>query len=112
MTNKALNALHGSIEHWDRLIEGVEDEEPSIQQCPLCRAFRYHAGGDICKSCPVRDATGQTLCHGTPYKRAYAAWYRWMHGGRNKAKWLAAGQEELAFLKGLLPGRERVKRTG
>ena len=63
------DALYRSIEKWQRNAFCTDIEETLTGQghCPLCALFL----GSDCKGCPVAMETGQILCRGTSYNRAY-----------------------------------------
>lgn len=62
-------ALRGSVEKWDRIIDGKSDDM-GTSNCPLCRKFhsRYNHKNE-CEGCPVHTKTGLTNCEGTPYPK-------------------------------------------
>jgi hypothetical protein len=62
MTPKALTALLGSIRKWEKIVLGTGKDRGSYN-CPLCIKFRNYD----CRGCPVKTATGQKNCEGTPY---------------------------------------------
>jgi hypothetical protein len=96
MDDRTKVALQKSIEHWERLASGETEpgEFIGITDCALCQAFI----GDVCKSCPVREATGQTFCHGSPYDAADQAGRCY---GLNSEEFKKVARDELAFLRGL-----------
>jgi hypothetical protein len=100
MDAKTLAALKGSIEHWERVVEG-EDIFIGSSGCALCGLFR-DAG---CAKCPVAEKTGERLCYGSPYDKIDA--HRDKHEEEvhvdtcPTCKRLATA--ELNFLKSLLP---------
>ena len=62
MDDRTLTALKGSIRKW-RAIERGDGEDLGVTNCDLCRLFHR----DSCRGCPVIEATGYLVCHGTPY---------------------------------------------
>lgn len=70
--SQTLRALDDAIAHWKRLSTNSQTpgEAPDWQNCALCRRFIDFG----CEGCPVRDATKQTGCRGTPYRYAMAEW--------------------------------------
>lgn len=91
MDEGILKALKGSIAKWEAILAGTgEDDGPD--NCPLCQLFNTpQTKDDFCKGCPVREATSQRFCHGTPYED-------YLDGGDDEV-----AQAELDFLKSLLP---------
>lgn len=81
---EALEALRASYDgKWTYLVE-----EPLAKEldCSLCKRFRYQPNKSECSGCPVRVATGEPRCVGTPYPswRWIKAVYRKgdkVHGG-------------------------------
>jgi hypothetical protein len=111
MTAQALTALQDSIQHWERLASGDrnKDEFPSSGNCALCTAFYYH--GDlltVCEGCPIRNFTGQTRCHDTPFDVAANLArdnksFKMTNKKMNTKKFKDAAADEVEFLKSLLP---------
>ena len=104
MNAETLEALKGSIEHWGRLVdfENNPGEEPTYRQCDLCKlalnkSERFYTD---CNECVVKLKTGQRGCVGTPFNRAYSAFFK-RHD--NPEEFRHAAKEELEFLKSLLP---------
>ena len=88
MKSKTLEALKGSIEKWERIVDGTGVDNRA-DNCPLCQLFYertefvvqlpaqsamfvqsgnaggYEHGG--CHDCPVRLRTRRDECVGTPY---------------------------------------------
>lgn len=99
MPPRTLEALRGSIEKWERVVStGANGNRWS--DCPLCDRFI-----DIdCRGCPVAAATGQKGCRGSPYT-AYKRLYDLSSSSEpgKSPEVIAAAQDELAFLKSLLP---------
>jgi hypothetical protein len=98
MDTRTLNALEGSIEKWQKIVER-RGEDHGTANCPLCLRFI----SDTCEGCPVKDATGQGGCQGSPY----AEWDTFM---RNvgvdhvfDSESLRLAQAELSFLISLHP---------
>lgn len=101
MAPEVLKALHGSIAKWEAIVGGTGGDT-GPQNCPLCKLFwiKGPRGGlmpNSCLGCPVMQRTGQQGCGGTPYDiyddNAYDA-----------EELQDIAEEELAFLKSLLPG--------
>lgn len=89
MDAKTFEALKGSIQKWERIVEGTGRNYGAVD-CPLCELFNRYEH-DLCAGCPVSESTGRLGCGGTPYEN-----YR-VTGTTE------AAQAELDFLKSLLP---------
>ncbi len=69
MDAEKLKRLHEEvIRHWEENLEKVRkgrilDMEIDSVDCAFCQVFMR----DDCHGCPIRRATGQMNCHGTPY---------------------------------------------
>ncbi len=104
MNAKTLKALKGSIEHWQRLVDFEKNpgEEPGSQQCDLCKLSVNKSEGFYvdCNECVVKLRTGRPGCIGTPFNRAYSAFFK-RH--ENPEEFRHAAKEEMEFLKSLLP---------
>ena len=120
MKSKTLEALKGSIEKWERIVDGTGVDNRA-DNCPLCQLFyehdeRYEHGG--CHDCPVRLRTRRDECVGTPYD----GWRRALEkvatynpyepasvniDGKRDPTLVRAAKAELRFLKSLLPTRTR-----
>lgn len=109
-----MTPLEESIEHWKRLVSGNRNkyEEFGSNDCALCQAYLNwnKPGTQICAGCPVMEATGQTLCHGSPFDIIRDLDMEWRNGNHNEDEELMdtpdfkeAAQKELDFLKSLLP---------
>ena len=96
MDRKTLRALRGSIKKWEGVVAGTTEDKGS-DNCPLCQLFNKE-WWQRCYGCPVRDATGQSFCFGTPYEV-----YRDRRTKTNAKK-------ELKFLQSLLPPSPRKPR--
>lgn len=64
-------ALEGSIRKWRAVAKDGKLDEGS-KDCPLCKLFlaTYRESrdkNDMCQLCPVKEATGQAGCVGSPY---------------------------------------------
>ena len=111
MRPDTLEALNSSIEHWTKIVAGDEGSE-GASNCALCALFtciKLNFENDDYTTCPVQEYTGREGCEGTPYE------YFNMVGERTNnsfAKWakspnvVKAAQDELDFLKSLLPKKE------
>lgn len=105
MDDKALTALKGSIEKWERnaVAETPGDYDVESAVSALCSLFRR----ETCQECPVMDVTGEKHCAGTPCWTAEDALDEWIdHPSsptlRDHAR--AAARDEVTFLRSLLPG--------
>jgi len=113
MNPEILDALNDSIAHWERLASGKRkpNESVGIYDCALCRMFNKHSedGSDTrCKGCPVKEKTGIRFCKATPFVRAEEITedleiYDSPEEAMNSSEFKEAAQEELEFLKSLLP---------
>ena len=83
-------AWEKTLEKWELIVKGYNPGHPS-GTCGLCN---FHFS---CKSCPVKDYTGKTLCADTPYEI-------WCETGT-----LKAAKNVLAFLKEL-KGSSKIRR--
>ena len=98
-------ALRESIKHWEENVAAkkVEDTGVAASDCALCIKF-FDDG--LCNGCPVKQHTSRVRCKETPFYRAWIAENNWfVNPGSEKAAaaFKAAAQEELDFLKSLLP---------
>lgn len=99
MNAKTLKALNESIRHWERMRKNPHGEDrPHGEDCALCDLFFHKA----CSACPVRIATGQLYCYGTPYYQASAAWR-----DRLMITFKEYAGQEIDFLKSLRPKAKR-----
>lgn len=110
MNKVTLKALKGSIKKWEGIVAGV-GVDTGWRNCPLCTEFHKD---DSCDGCPVKAATGEDMCDGSPYED----WVEstepvWRLDRFDGKPWRlrAADDEsvmcavlELEFLKSLLPG--------
>lgn len=110
MTDKALTALKKSIEHWEKIVAGDEEEIHRIGMCAcaLCEAFHpYYFGvrtdDEIeerldCRGCPVAQKTGKGFCIDTPFEEFENS--KWKPG---TPEFQLFAERELSFLRSLLP---------
>lgn len=101
MDDRTLTALKGSIEKWEKIVEGMGIDR-GVSNCPLCRLFNTYES--MCKGCPVYERTKKRACGGTPYNDWVRA--RWDAGLARRAETpalMAAAKAELDFLRSLLP---------
>jgi len=62
MEDEIREALEGSVQKWQNILDGTGIDE-GIENCPLCVMFF----DQTCVGCPVRERTAQPYCQGTPY---------------------------------------------
>lgn len=96
-------ALELSIVKWEKNLEAArelrfKDVKTSEIDCPLCDLFIRNG----CGGCPVSERTGTGYCRGTPYDRVYKAYI-----DKDEDNIVSACEDELAFLKSLLPKEEK-----
>lgn len=104
MRRRTLKALRQSIGKWRRNAEARTPREytTGYGDCPLCTLFI----GDGCEGCPVREATGESYCRGTPYGSASSLWTKWAikpDSERRRVHAQRAARDEVKFLESLLP---------
>jgi hypothetical protein len=109
-------ALDESIAHWERNMFGpFEEVGIHADECALCDLF--YGGGykdededdTLCLECPVRAATGQSQCKGSPWEDVQEAYQeaqraQWGFGGSMYLAELAfreAARKMLVFLMSL-----------
>lgn len=110
MNTKTLKALRGSIEKWERIVDGIgEDDGPN--NCPLCETFSMN-GGDCC-GCPV-NGKSKSGCRNTPYQDWYIH-HKIQHEGSIFFRRVVCptckkiALKEVRFLKSLLPVARKAK---
>jgi hypothetical protein len=104
MDEATLRQLNGSIDKWQRIVDGVERDR-GAGNCPLCDMFNTSLGGG-CGVCPVNIASGDRMCGNTPW----TDWREHQYGHKGAPYWnvkcnecLRLAENELEFLKSLLP---------
>ncbi len=102
MNTKTLKALEESIEHWQRLADGCE-EEIGCRSCPLCKLFIQ----DNCNGCPVAEKTGVKYCYGSPYQLRDLDSFMGDDEKSHNPSFLKAAKEEVEFLRSMLPGERQ-----
>ena len=107
MEPRTLEALKGSIQKWEKIVDGSgADFGPS--NCPLCKLFWKSVTArpsPYCTGCPVAEKTGEFACRSTPYEE-------WEGLSDNKVvddRSREIAIEELNFLKSLLPKNENAR---
>jgi hypothetical protein len=114
----ALDALQRSIAHWEENVAAtrIQDVRIGAGDCRLCVVFRGNSEvqkPSDCIGCPVAEKTGQIYCRLTPYSNALRFFDRaWANRAtRGPSVYLTcfkqAAQEELDFLRSLLPTEEK-----
>ena len=115
MNPETLQALKDSIAHWERMRDGgrlTYGETPMGSECALCDRFVRNAGydsgcfGASCtrsdgEQCPVLAKTGEPYCRNSPWATAKVAFFN-----LSDHAWRLAAQDEIDFLKSLLPEGE------
>jgi hypothetical protein len=120
MKSETLEALQKSIIKWEKRADGCYSD--TNDYCPLCELFNPHrikADYSDCRGCPVMESTGKEFCHDTPY----IEWYKFNEEleeydtleelediskyseeiKRIKDEFAGAAEQEVRFLKSLLP---------
>lgn len=105
MDDKQLIPLRESIEHWNRLADGDENESIGPLSCALRREF--YIGRTVetaCIGCPVHAKTGKKYCAGSPYSDCEDA-VKMDGNGKDvfDADFRAKALLQLQFLESLLP---------
>jgi hypothetical protein len=98
MTNytpkEILNAIDECRVNWCNMKANRKcGEKPNCDGCALCRMFVDNPNHKSCKGCPIKEKTGEHLCRGTPFGKAWLAF----HIGTDE-EWNAASQEMIDFL--------------
>lgn len=113
MNNETLTALKQSIKHWEENRDEPIDADASGCACALCELFTRKSGS--CDGCPVSEKTDLDSCMGSPWMRANNAHMDYLkvtldnYTGipsdidKAKAAFKEAAQNEIDFLKSLLP---------
>lgn len=109
MDTKTLDALTASIAKWEKnaTVTDFNDVVMGLTDCPLCRIFHSWFGGPDCQGCPVNES-GCYRCGGTPYEDAEMALDAWddtSNEAESAAQFRKAAEDEVAFLKSLLPSK-------
>ena len=110
MTNETLRALRGSIAKWQKILDGTGIDRCDLN-CPLCEMYGTRPE---CGNCPVKRRVGTSGCVSTPWE-GWSDHHYLVHPTRGarvlcpRCKDLA--QQELNFLKSLLPKRKKPGRV-
>ena len=107
MTTKTLKALNGTIKKWEKIVAGTGADEGSTN-CPLCKFF---VDLPFCYGCPIADFTKESGCFNTPWSKWLSHQYN-RHDAKTELRvhcptCRELAEEELRFLKSLLPKKER-----
>ena len=103
MDKRTLTALQQSIEKWEAIVNGFGNDN-GRDNYALCQEF--HAKG--CMECPVYKKTRNPFCRGTPYAKwedLHIDKFRYRHACTEEH--LQAAQDELEFLRSLLPQEDQ-----
>lgn len=97
MDKETLEALKGSIAHWERVVADPKKTRVGASECPLCEMFNLftQTAKTACAGCPVRAKSKRAWCRGTPFIEFTAV----PPNRRTKR----AAKAELSFLRSLLP---------
>lgn len=106
MDDRTLKALKASIEHWEENALLAEHDWSAIssESCALCDEF---SDSEECYGCPVAKAANASGCIDTPWEDACGAMQRWIVGRGSGKAFRKAAQDELDFLRSLLPESEQ-----
>lgn len=107
---KTLTALRGSIAKWEAIVAGTGVDN-GITDCPLCTLFypakRENDGEPCSRECPVVAVTNRSFCISSPYeawlKHHYLLGHHWDDKKIRCEECIRLANEELSFLKSLLP---------
>ena len=105
-----MNCLDKSIEHWERILELVKNEDvPGLKEegwsgnsCACCEEFIHAKGSQFedCDGCPIMAYTGEQDCIDTPWWQANVALYAMVDDLFNSNTHpVKAVTKELDFLK-------------
>lgn len=100
MDAKTKDALLASIRKWEEIVAGT-GTDLGMDNCALCQMFAVDDDPeDPCGGCPVKEKTGRSSCHESPY----VEFRRGSTNGRvTDTRSKALAQAELDFLRSLLP---------
>lgn len=107
LNKRQRQALFLSIERWKDIARG-EAHSKGVETCALCEEF--HTAD--CRGCPVKQATKQEYCVGTPYDSFTLKADRDEYGRRwaRTKPALKAAERELQFLKDIWKKRAGMRR--
>lgn len=108
------DSLEESIKHWKKnaSAENIDEVHIGSEHCALCKEYTKEVGIGLvsCGECPVAKKTRQSTCFGSPYYKAHHAWNVWrsakdsQSAAEAREDFVAAAQEEVAFLESLRTG--------
>jgi hypothetical protein len=108
MDSITLRALRGSIEKWEKNLkqDNWRNVTTDVVSCPLCVMFLLNKrpGDNPCEGCPVFKKTGVSGCNTTPYTQVMMYKQTAEHDDTILDFERRAIQDEIDFLKSLLPG--------
>jgi len=94
--------IREAIQGWERLLStqskvGISSVKNGnwMAQRPLCKHYLEKQ----CEGCPVKRATSQPRCHGTPFAKARDSVVDWGKGRIKKSRYLI--EQQIKFLEGL-----------
>lgn len=102
MDRQTLAALRGSIEKWERIVDGTGIDQ-GIYNCPLCKLFY----ANHCSGCPVNANTRQKHCNGSKYFAWASLFNDFETMVANNPRRVAAAKAELEYLRSLLPRKAK-----
>jgi hypothetical protein len=102
------DALESSIKHWQENVAVTSFGQATIgpHDCALCNLFNVYEDKleeRNCIGCPVRKATGQRYCCGSPFEKVCSAHRAFQGDDANLQEFRDAAQAELDFLISLRP---------
>jgi hypothetical protein len=108
MDIKVLEALKGSIKKWEAIINDNGLDKMSFN-CPLC-IYSQSLKGIVCSGCIISEKTKLNHCMETPYQNwvihQIAAHDAKIYTKIHCLNCREFAEDELAFLKSLLPKKE------
>lgn len=107
VTREGFAALQESVLKWEWNAKQTDTHRLSLGQkaCPLCclyNPYGFSAYSEMltepCEGCPIREATGEDFCRGTPYDNVLDAL-----AADDFRLAISYVTDELQFLKSLVP---------
>lgn len=71
-SQREIELIHETIEHWSRMAMGCDGEKPTGEYCPLCSVYYYPMYFD-CGVCPIKERTGHYNCRHSGWSNAQLA---------------------------------------
>ena len=68
LENLELKAKQGSVAKWAEIVKSPLAPDRGGENCPLCLLYRGPNAVGSCEGCPVKEASGNAECQGTPYE--------------------------------------------